>query len=268
MTPRADMASKNADLFDLEAFLPAAGMGGTVVKCRRKSVVFSQGGVAGAVYYVQRGRVKLAVVSERGNEAVVRLPSAGEFFGEGCLAGQAVRTETASAMTDCSLLRIEKQAMVRALHEQQELSDFFVAYLLLRSIRYQEDLLDQLFNSSEKRLARILLMLAKSGGEDRPQKIAPKISQETLAQMVGTTRSRVSFFMNKFKRLGLVGYNGGLEVRRSLRKVVLHGNPPPSRSVSPENTDSLPRKSQGSRQGHAVKRALTVASQNVFSSSC
>jgi CRP/FNR family transcriptional regulator, cyclic AMP receptor protein len=243
MMPKAVMAGKNADTFDPEAFLPAADMAGTVVKCRRNSVVFSQGGAASAVFYVQTGRVKLAVVSERGREAVVRLPGAGEFFGEGCLAGQTVRMETATAMTDCSLLRIEKQAMVRALREQQAFSNFFVAYLLSRSLRYEEDLLDQLFNSSEKRLARILLLLAKSGGEVGSQKIAPKISQETLAQMVGTTRARVSFFMNKFRRRGLVDYNAGLKVHNSLLRVILHENTPPPKSTSAEAFGGLRNKS-------------------------
>jgi CRP/FNR family transcriptional regulator, cyclic AMP receptor protein len=247
---RAVIASKTAPSFDPKTFLSAAGMGRTVVNYRKNSVIFSQGDVADAVFYVHKGRVKLAVVSERGREAVVRLPAAGEFFGEGCLAGQTVRIETATTISDCSLLKIRKQAMVRALHEQQELSDFFVSYLVSRNIRYEEDLVDQLFNSSEKRLARILLLLANFGKEDRRQRIDPKISQETLAQMVGTTRSRVNFFMNRFRKLGFVEYNDELEVHSSLLNVVLYGRTPLPRSLSAGETAKLLKRSKKWHRPH------------------
>ena len=208
--------------FDLRAFLKEVGTGRTVVEYRKNGAVFSQGDAADAVFYIQKGRMKLAVLSPAGKEGVVALLSPGDFFGEGCLSGRTVRIETATALTDCSLLRIEKEAMVRALRERA-LSEHFLAYLLLRNLQYEEALVDQLFNSSEKRLARILLVLAHFGKEGKPEAIVPKISQETLAQMVGTTRARISFFMNKFRKLGFVEYNDDeIEVHGSLLNVVLH----------------------------------------------
>src|SRR5437762_1850268 len=192
----------------------------------KKRNIFAQGNPADAVFYLQAGKVKLAVVSKTGKEATIGILSDKSFFGEGSLAGQALRMGTATAMTDCSVLRIEKKAMMEALHREQTLSDMFVAYLLARNIRYEEDLVDQLFNSSEKRLARVLLMLAHFGKEGVPETVVPRISQETLAEMVGTTRSRVSFFMNRFRKLGFIDYaggeDGGLQVHSSLLNVVLH----------------------------------------------
>ena len=190
----------------------------------KKQAIFAQGEVADAVFYVQEGKVRLTVVSHMGREATVGILSDGDFCGEGCLAGQALRMGSAIAMTECSVLRIDKKAMMEALHREHKLSDLFVAYLLARNIRYEEDLVDQLFNSSEKRLARILLLLAHFGKEGKPETVIPKISQETLAEMVGTTRSRVSFFMNRFRTLGFVDYDGGsgLQVHSSLLNVVLH----------------------------------------------
>src|SRR5437762_2493907 len=189
----------------------------------KKRNIFAQGNPADAVFYLQTGKVKLAVVSKTGKEATIGILSDKSFFGEGSLAGQALRMGTATAMTDCSVLRIEKKAMMQALHREHTLSDMFVAYLLARNIRYEEDLVDQLFNSSEKRLARVLLMLAHFGKEGVPETVVPRISQETLAEMVGTTRSRVSFFMNRFRKLGFVDYDsGGLQVHSSLLSVVLH----------------------------------------------
>jgi CRP-like cAMP-binding protein len=188
----------------------------------RKEKIFAQGEAADAVFYVQTGKVRLTVVSKTGKEATIGIAGEGDFFGEGALAGQALRMGSATALTNCAALRIDKKAMVEALHREHELSDLFVAHLLARNIRYQEDLVDQLFNSSEKRLARVLLLLARFGKEGEPDAVIPKISQETLAEMVGTTRSRVSFFMNRFRKLGFIHYNGGLQVRSSLLSVVLH----------------------------------------------
>ena len=190
------------------------------------AVVFAQGDPADAVFYLQTGKLRLTVISKTGKEATIGILSDGSFFGEGSLAGQALRMGSARAMTDCAVLRIEKKAMMQAVHQQHTLSDLFVAYLLARNIRYEEDLVDQLFNSSEKRLARVLLMLAHFGKEGVPETVVPKISQETLAEMVGTTRSRVSFFMNRFRKLGFIHYSGGVEgalqVHSSLLNVVLH----------------------------------------------
>jgi len=191
-----------------------------------KQGIFAQGDSADAVFYIQKGKVKLSVVSKVGKEATIGIVGQGNFFGEGSLAGQALRMGSAAAMTDCHLLRIEKKAMMGALHREHAFSDMFVAYLLARNIRYEEDLVDQLFNSSEKRLARVLLMLAHFGKEGVPETVVPKISQETLAEMVGTTRSRVSFFMNRFRKMGFIDYaggvEGGLQVHSSLLNVVLH----------------------------------------------
>jgi CRP-like cAMP-binding protein len=190
---------------------------------RKKQPIFSQGDSADAIFYLQTGKVRLTVVSKTGKEATIGIMSDGSFFGEGSLAGQALRMGSATAMTDCAILRIEKKAMMLALHREHALSDVFVAYLLGRNIRYEEDLVDQLFNSSEKRLARVLLMLARFGKEGISEAVIPKISQETLAEMVGTTRARVSFFMNRFRKLGFVDYGGGsLQVHSSLLDIVLH----------------------------------------------
>jgi len=212
--------------FDPKTFLATIGEGRKNVSVARKRVVFSQGDVADAVFYIKKGKVRLTVVSKTGKEATIAIMSEANFFGEGALAGQPLRMGSAVAMTDCELLRIEKKAMMEALHREHAFSDVFVAYLLARNIRYEEDLVDQLFNSSEKRLARVLLMLAHFGKEGVPQTVVPKISQETLAEMIGTTRSRVSFFMNRFRRLGFIHYSGGieggLEVHSSLLNVVLH----------------------------------------------
>ena len=188
----------------------------------KKHTIFAQGDPAEAVFYLQTGKVRLTVVSKTGKEATIGILSDGSFFGEGSLAGQVLRMGSATAMTDCAALRIDRKAMVDALHREHTLSDLFVAYLLARNIRYEEDLVDQLFNSSEKRLARVLLMLAHFGKEGVPETVVPKISQETLAEMVGTTRSRVSFFMNRFRKLGFIHYNGGLQIHSSLLNVVLH----------------------------------------------
>ena len=218
----ARAASKRRD-FDPHAFLGTIGVGRKAVLFPKKQNFFAQGDPADAIFYLQTGKVRLTVVSKTGKEATVGILSDGSFFGEGSLAGQALRMGSATAMTDCAVLRIEKKAMMRSLHREHTLSDLFVTYLLARNIRYEEDLVDQLFNSSEKRLARVLLMLARFGKEGVPETVVPKISQETLAEMVGTTRSRVSFFMNRFRKLGFVHYDGGgLQVHSSLLNVVLH----------------------------------------------
>jgi CRP-like cAMP-binding protein len=193
-----------------------------MVDCSENGVIFSQGDSADAVFYIQKGKVKLTVLSRQGKEAVVAILGVGDFFGEGCLAGQPLRMGTAVSMSGCSIMRLEKAEVVRALHEQPSFSEVFVAHLLSRNIRIEEDLVDQLFNSSEKRLARVLLLLANFGKEGIPQTVIPKMSQGTLAEIVGTTRSRVSFFMNRFRKLGFVEYNGGLTIHSSLLNVVLH----------------------------------------------
>src|SRR6202163_1930961 len=210
--------------FDPREFLATIGEGRKVVPFPKKQVIFAQGDAADSIFYIQAGKVRLTVVSQIGKEATLGILSEGDFFGEGGLAGQRLRMGSASAMTDCEILRIDKKAMMLALHREHTFSDLFVAYLLARNIRYEEDLVDQLFNSSEKRLARILLLLAHFGQEGVPETVIPKISQETLAEMVGTTRSRVSFFMNRFRKLGLVDYDAGsgLQVHSSLLNIVLH----------------------------------------------
>jgi CRP-like cAMP-binding protein len=209
--------------FDPKSFLATIGVGRKVVVFPKKETIFAQGDSADSVFYIQEGKVRLTVVSKTGKEATLGILSEGEFFGEGGLAGQPLRMGSATALTDCELLRIDKKAMMEALHREHEFSDMFVAYLLARNIRYEEDLVDQLFNSSEKRLARILLLLAHFGKEGVPETVIPKISQETLADMIGTTRSRVSFFMNRFRELGFVDYGaGGLQVHSSLLNIVLH----------------------------------------------
>jgi CRP/FNR family cyclic AMP-dependent transcriptional regulator len=222
-TPR--MPSKRKIIFDPSAFLAQAGAGRTVATFRKAGVIFSQGEAADAVFYIQKGKIKLTVVSEQGKEAVVAVLGVGEFCGEGCLAGQSRRIATASAMTECEIMRLEKTAMLRVLHAEPRFSEMFVSYLLTRTIKVEEDLVDQLFNSSEKRLARALLLLANFGKEGRPEPIVAKVSQEMLAEMIGTTRSRVSFFMNKFRKLGLISYNGHIEVHSSLLSMVLHDQP-------------------------------------------
>jgi CRP/FNR family transcriptional regulator, cyclic AMP receptor protein len=216
------IATKKIRDFDPGTFLATIGKGRTIVPFRKKQTIFAQGSPADAVFYVQQGKVKLTVVSNNGKEATLGILSDGDFFGEGCLAGQALRMAAATAMTGCDLLRIDKNAMMEVLHREHALSDMFVAYLLTRNIRYEEDLVDQLFNSSEKRLARILLLLAHFGKSGAPETV-PKISQETLAEMIGTTRSRVSFFMNRFRTLGFIDYGAsGLQVHSSLLNIVLH----------------------------------------------
>jgi CRP-like cAMP-binding protein len=217
-----DVAAKNRQDFDCRAFLATIGEGRKIVAFATKQTIFSQGDTADAVFYLQAGKVKLTVVSKTGKEATIGILSEGEFFGEGVQAAQPFLMGSATAMTDCELMRIDKKAMMLALHLEHAFSDLFVAYLLGRNIRYEEDLVDQLFNSSEKRLARTLLLLAQFGKEGKPETVVPKISQETLAEMVGTTRSRVSFFMNRFREMGFIHYNGGLEVHSSLLSVVLH----------------------------------------------
>ncbi len=216
------MVRKKSQPADWESLLAEMSYGKTITETERKRHIFRQGDPANAVFFLSRGRVKLAVTSKQGKEAIVAILDPGDFFGEGCLAGQPLRMATATAMTDCTLVRIEKLAMARMLHEQHHISESFVTHLLSRNIRYEEDLVDQLFNSSEKRLARILLLLSHFGKEGRAEPVLPRINQESLAQMVGTTRSRVSHFMNKFKKLGFVDYKGGLAVNSGLLSIILH----------------------------------------------
>jgi CRP/FNR family cyclic AMP-dependent transcriptional regulator len=208
--------------FDAQAFLDSAGVARKVTEFNRAEVVYAQGDAAKTVMYLQSGGVKLTVVNEVGKEAVVAILGPGDFFGEGCLAGQPVRMGTATAITPGTVLVIEKNEMFKVLHEEHGLSDRFIKFMLARNIRIEEDLVDQLFNSSEKRLARTLLLLARYGKEDQPHGVLPKMSQETLAEMIGTTRPRVNFFMNKFRKLGFIEYNGGLQINTSLLSVVLH----------------------------------------------
>jgi CRP/FNR family transcriptional regulator, cyclic AMP receptor protein len=207
---------------DVQAFLKSAGVSARTVRCVAGASVFAQGAQAHSVFYVQDGGVKLSVLSSAGKEAVVAMLGPGDFFGEGCLAGQPLRMGAATAVMQTALLRIMKRDMIRILHDHPSFSDRFIAHMLTRNIRIEEDLVDQLFNSSEKRLARTLLLLARYGTEDTTPRVLPKLSQETLAEMVGTTRSRVNFFMNKFRKLGLIEYNGGLKVNSSLLSIVLH----------------------------------------------
>src|ERR1700722_4417053 len=218
------MPAKTNREFNPKEFLATIGEGRKVMSFPKKQTIFAQGDVADEVFYIQEGKVRLTVVSKVGKEATLGILSQGDFFGEGVLAGQHLRMGSASAMTDCELLRIDKKAMMLALHREHTFSDLFVAYLLARNIRYEADLVDQLFNSSEKRLARLLLLLAHFGKEGKHETVIPKISQETLAEMVGTTRSRVSFFMNNFRKLGFIDYQAGdqLRVHSSLLNVVLH----------------------------------------------
>ena len=219
------MPSKRQRRFDAEAFLSSPGVSGRVVAYAPAASVFGQGDPASTVLFIQEGRVKLSVVSRTGKEAVVGVLGPGDFFGEGALAGQPVRLATATAMTASRILVVPKGRMIRLLHQQHALSDRFIAHMLARNARLEEDLVDQLFNASEKRLARTLLLLARYGRSEGPRRVLPKISQEVLAEMIGTTRSRVNFFMNKFRRLGFIEYNGGLKVHRALLSVVLHDTP-------------------------------------------
>jgi len=213
------------DEFDAKAFLAKVGAGKTILEFQKNQHVFEQGDVADTVFYIQKGKVKLTVLSEQGKEAVVAILEPGQFFGEGCMNGHRLRISTTMAMEHCVITSIAKSAMVAAIHDQPKFSELFMAYLLTRNSRIEEDLIDQLFNSSERRLARLLLLLANFGKEGSPQPISPNISQATLADMIGTTRSRVSHFMNKFRKLGLISYNGHIEVHNSLLTAVLHEKP-------------------------------------------
>ena len=216
-------ASKKLIKFDTKTFLSTINGGRRIEAFPKKKTIFAQGDSADAVFYIRKGKVKLTVVSKIGKEATIGILNEGDFFGEGCLAGQLLRLCSATAMTECSVMKIDKKSMNDVLHREHAFSDMFVAYLLARNIRYEADLVDQLFNSSEKRLARILLLLAQFGKEGKPETVIPKMSQETLAEMIGTTRSRVSFFMNRFRKMGFVDYNSeGLQVHSSLLNIVLH----------------------------------------------
>ena len=219
------MAIKQKLSFDPKTFLAKVGEGRSIDSYSKDQVVFSQGDPADAVFYIQKGKVKVTVVSEQGKEAVVAILGAGDFFGEACLAGQTRRLATVAVMADSVIVRLEKAAIIRVIHIEPAFSELFIAHLLDRTIRVESDLVDQLFNSSEKRLARLLLLLANFGKEGKPEPLIAKISQETLAEMIGTTRSRVSFFMNKFRQLGFIDYNGGIAVHSSLLDVVLHDQP-------------------------------------------
>jgi len=216
--------AKKLSTFDPKTFLSTINGGRKIAAFPKKQTIFAQGDSSGAVFYIKEGKVKLTVVSKIGKEATIGILNRGDFFGEGCLTGQPLRLCSATAMTDCTVMRIDKKSMMEVLHREHSFSDMFVAYLLTRNIRYEEDLVDQLFNSSEKRLARILLLLAHFGKDGKPEILIPKMSQETLAEMIGTTRSRVSFFMNRFRKLGFVDYDGGsgLQVHSSLLNIVLH----------------------------------------------
>jgi len=216
------MTQKKPAPFDPGTYLVRVRGGEAVKEYRKKQTIFVQGSPADAVFYIEKGKVKLTVLSARGKEAVVAILGSGDFFGEGSLAGQPLRMATATSMTECSILRVNKETMIRTLHDEHAFSELFMSYLLSRNTRIEEDLVDQLFNSSEKRLARILLLLTRFGKEGQHELVVPRVSQETLAEMVGTTRSRVSFFMNKFRKLGLIDYNGGLHVHSSLLSIVLH----------------------------------------------
>jgi len=216
------MKRKAKLVFEPKAFLAKVGKGRTLSDYEKNQRIFSQGDPADAIFYIQTGKVKLTVVSKQGKEAVVAILGADEFFGEGCLAGQVLRMASAAGMSECSIMRLEKTEVIRLLHDQPAFSELFLRYILSRNIRIEEDLVDQLFNSSEKRLARVRLLMANFGKEGKAESVIPKISQETLAEIVGTTRSRVSFFMNRFRKLGFIEYNGGLEIHSSLLNVVLH----------------------------------------------
>ena len=218
-------ANKNKLSFDVDAFLSSTEGGRGLLEFRKNHKIFNQGATADSVFYIQEGKIKICVISQRGKEAVVAIHGKGDFFGEGCLTGQPVRLATAIAMTECTVMRIERDAMARVLHGEPKFSDRFVAYILRRNARIEEDLVDQLFNSSEKRLARLLLLMANFGKPGKPEPIIAKVSQATLAEMVGTTRSRISTFMNKFRDLGFIEYNGDMKVNYSLMNMVLHETP-------------------------------------------
>jgi CRP/FNR family transcriptional regulator, cyclic AMP receptor protein len=222
MKPKKLTKKRNGDSFNAQAFLDTAGVARKVMDYHRGESIYSQGDTAETVMYVQKGGVRLSVVNGSGKEAVVAMFGPTDFFGEGCMAGQSLRMGTTTAVTPTTLLVIQKEELLRVLHAEHELSDHFIAYMLAHNIRVEEDLIDQLFNSSEKRLARALLLLARYGKQEQPDRILPKVSQETLASMVGTTRSRVNFFMNKFRKLGFIEYNGKIKVNKSLLTVVLH----------------------------------------------
>jgi CRP/FNR family cyclic AMP-dependent transcriptional regulator len=219
--PSSPKTKSRNPAFDLELFLDSAGLGRNVAKFLAKETIFAQGDLANNVIYIQEGGVKLTVVNETGKEAVMRILGPGDFFGEGCLAGQSIRMASATTIAPTTVLVIEKNEVIRVLHEEHEFSDRFIAHMLARNIRVEEDLVDQLFNSSEKRLARTLLLLARYGAQDQPQKVIPKVSQEMLAEMIGATRSRVNYFMNKFRKLGFIQYDGEIHVNKSLLSVVL-----------------------------------------------
>jgi CRP/FNR family transcriptional regulator, cyclic AMP receptor protein len=224
------MGSPDKPRFDAKAFLNSPGVAKKIVSYSPDATIYAQGDLADSILYIQQGSVKLSVLSETGREAVVGVLSAGDFFGEGALAGQPLRLATATSMDASAILVVPKRQMIRLLHQQHALSDRFIAHMLARNRRLEEDLVDQLFNASEKRLARTLLLLARYGKPDGPRRVLPRVSQEVLAEIVGTTRSRVNFFMNKFRRLGFIDYNGGLKVHHSLLSVVLHDGPPTARS--------------------------------------
>jgi CRP/FNR family cyclic AMP-dependent transcriptional regulator len=219
---RAGAMKTKQPIFDTKSFLTKVGKGRTITAYRKNQPIFAQGDPADALFYLQKGRVKLTVVSRHGKEAIVAVLGPTDFFGEGCLAGQQKRISTATALSECSIVRIEKSAAIKVIQEQPRFSELLLSYLLSRNIRIEEDLIDRLFNSSEKRLARVLLLLANFGKNGSHEEVIPKVSQETLAEMVGTTRARISFFMNKFRKLGFVKYDGGLEVHSSLLNVILH----------------------------------------------
>jgi len=240
--------SRRKAFFDPKTFLANVGEGKAIAKYRKGSVVFSQGEAADAVFYIQKGQVKLTVTSEQGKEAVIAILGPGHFFGEGCLNGHALRIATTTAMDDCLITRITKAAMIATMHSEPGFSELFMAYLLERNRRIEEDLIDQLFNSSEKRLARLLLLLANFGKEGRPEPIVGKISQETLAEMIGTTRARVSHFMNKFRKLGYIDYNGHLNVHNSLLNVVLYDKPEIATDEAPARRTAAPAASRGPRR--------------------
>ena len=244
--------------FDPKVFLASVGAGKTFPKYDKGKVIFEQGDAADAVFYIQKGRVKITVLSHEGKEAVVALLAVGSFFGEGCLAGQPKRTATIVTMEDCALVKIEKASIIRMLQDETAFSEVFVAHLLARSIRVEEDLIDQLFNSSEKRLARLLLLLANFGKESKPTPVIPKVNHNLLAEMIGTTRSRVSFFMNKFKRLGFIDYNGALRVNNSLLSVVLHDQKSQGSASGPKEEKVKPSREVRTRAARKPRAPATV----------
>lgn len=243
------MTERESTLFDAAAFLMSAGLGRKIVQLKAKQTFFSQGTPADSVFYLQKGRAKLTVVSRNGKEATITLLNPGDFVGEESIAGAVgLRLATATALVACTALKIERTEMIRVMHEEHEFSDLFVKFLLARSMRTQADLVDQLFNSSEKRLARILLLMAEFGRPGEPETLIPKITQEALAEMIGTTRSRVSFFMNRFRKLGFIEYNGRIRVHKSLLNVVLHDQLPERNAVNASILDTPLRPSMAARR--------------------